>query len=955
MSIAIPALSTLEQEPNDAIDQAQFLEGLATDERLQVFGNTAGGGDVFDSFFLVPLDRMEITPRIELDRGDPSGVILRIYDPIAGQFVESIPLDGSTSFHAKGPFYAVLESSLLQGSNYVLSFDPVSAGELIDEKRFENGELGAGQYLGEILVDEGQRVSGILDSTEDVDRYVVVIPQRASVATSAIFSGTAVHNIDLDVNDVTRDLFDPLSLANFETSGPAIEAGSFDVGDFTALEIVVRWSLPPVIDEGDDRPSDGSLDSRRPINDGPPPLPPGPDRLAYELNLSAAASLSRVAAGGARFGTRQASPEQESQVVRASQAFGQPTAPAMDGYVIVKPNGDESATIEFLEGRGYQVEKMKGLGALKAHYSADSGMSLTDRRRLTQRVSASLHGSSSVKWASADRMAFSTRLPNDALLGNQNWHYNQINAPEAWDISVGENNVVVAVIDSGSEAHPDIEQRWFEGFDFVDLVENSLDGDGVDDDPTDVTRSLHGLHVAGTVGAASNNGEGVAGMMWSGRIMPLRVFGVFEFPDGSTGNSALDSWVANAILYAAGKESPAPSPPSQAAHVINMSLRALGEMPLTEQAINSALATGVTVVAGAGNDEQNIPVWPAVYDGVISVSATNEDRELAFYSNYHSSVDITAPGGDFIFDEDNNFVDRGVWSTYGRYNNDTFVPDYAPNMGTSMASPHVAGVAGLMKSVYPEALPHEIEAILYGTATDIGAKGKDENFGHGLVNTFLAVKTAKGESGAPILRLERDTVDLSPGQNSASIALFNEGTGLLLVDEPVADTETGEPWLQVQAVASQDANDPTDKRALLIDVSRDGLSPGIYRGTVEVNTLNAGEAKIRVHMMVEPPVSLGGDVDVFVVAVDAETGEPRARTTVNPEGGLDYDLGNLPTGQYRFFAGSDDDGDEQIGGPGDRFFGAHDGIVTVNGGTSLDLRVSADESVGRQSISLAVR
>ncbi len=950
VDVSIPTASTLESEPNDAIDQAQFLDALTAGERIQVFGNTAGGSDVFDAFFLISLDRMKITPEIQLDRGSPADTELKIYDPIAGQFVESIPLDGTSdaSFHTKGPFYAVLESSLLNGSNYVLTLNPTEAEEIIPEKLAENGMPGTGQYLGELQVDEGVRISGELSSNTDMDRFVVVIPANASIATSASFEASSDHNIDIDVHDVTRDLFDPVLMEQFQSAAATNEGGTLGVNQLTALEIVVKWSPPPEAPDEADLREGPDIDNRNPV--GEFQLPPGPASISYELGISASAGANARLAGRQPLGRQLAPVENEQRVIRStSQAFGQPVAEAMPGYVVVKPKASQEETSQFLESRGFEVQQLGGLGALRVKYSMDPGLDLDGRRRLVEVVRATIHASPTVDWAEPEYIYRTTKIPNDPI-ANEQWHMDAILGPEAWDITIGAEHVIVAVIDTGIEDHPDIRDRLFEGYDFVDDIEMALDGDGVDDDPTDSTLDLHGLHVAGTVGATSNNGEGVVGVMWQGRIMPLRVFGMFFFPDGSwAGSGALNSWVANGILYAAGKQSSADAPPSEAADVINMSLGGGGQSQTIREAVIAANAAGVTVIAAAGNDGSNIPSYPAATEGVISVSATSRENTLAVYSNYHDTVDIAAPGGDYT-------VDTAVWSTYGRYvgADNTFEWGYATNQGTSMASPHVAGVAGLIKAAYPGALPHEVESILTSTATDLGDKGKDEMFGHGLVNTFLAVKTALGESGNPILRVERRVIELAPHQSSASLGIFNDGDGLLLVDEPIVGVESGGNWLNVSTIASQQPDDPTDKRAILIDVDRDGLEPGVYRAFLTLRT-NGGTAKMQIHMMVEAPVSMGGDVDLYIAAVNQATGETVDRSKVNPEEGLDYRLSRLPTGTYRFYAGSDDDGDGHIGGAGDRFFGEHEGTVEVAGNAALDLDITVSaERASRQAVSLAL-
>ena len=224
----------------------------------------------------------------------------------------------------------------------------------------------------------------------------------------------------------------------------------------------------------------------------------------------------------------------------------------------------------------------------------------------------------------------------------------------------------------------------------------SLDGDGIDSDPEDPgdemegRSSFHGTHVTGTIGAATNNAIGVAGIARNCKIMPLRVLG---------NGGGLASDIREAIKYAAGLRNGSGKLPSKRADIINMSLGGSSRSDLDQQVINDARNAGVIIIAAAGNYASNAPMYPAAYNGVISVSAVGADKQLAPYSNYGNTIDIAAPGGNMSRDYDGDGHLDGVLSTGGNDASGPIQMVYNFKQGTSMAAPHVAGVVALMKSL----------------------------------------------------------------------------------------------------------------------------------------------------------------------------------------------------------------------------------------------------------------
>lgn len=342
-------------------------------------------------------------------------------------------------------------------------------------------------------------------------------------------------------------------------------------------------------------------------------------------------------------------------------------------------------------------------------------------------------------------------LPNDPLYPAQAWHYNMIDLPKAWDITTGSASVLVAVVDDGIRFdHPGIAANLTsDGYDFVTdrlvqlcgggTISYSGDGDGYDADPTQPADYLmdvsgcaltlkssgnHGLHVAGTIGAVGNDGVGVSGVSWNVRIRPVRVFGV------AGGNSNYD--IAQGILYAAGLPADngaggmvqAPTP----AQIINMSLGGPANEVVLQNAITMASSTGALLIAAAGNEMTSDPRYPAAYPETISVSAVGPDAVLASYSNLGTTIDIAAPGGD-IGDGDETF---GVWSTFWDYT--ASVGIYGANQGTSMAAPHVSGVAALLLAQEPTLTAAQLRSRLLDYTVDLGAPGRDDFYGVGLLN-----------------------------------------------------------------------------------------------------------------------------------------------------------------------------------------------------------------------------
>ncbi|MDJ0728625.1 MAG: S8 family peptidase [Crocosphaera sp.] len=310
--------------------------------------------------------------------------------------------------------------------------------------------------------------------------------------------------------------------------------------------------------------------------------------------------------------------------------------------------------------------------------------------------------------------------PNDPDYSKQ-WNLHNIHVERAWEETKGEG-ITVAVIDSGVSRVPDLRQTEFvPGYDFVNDRKDASDDHG------------HGTHVAGTIAQSTNNNYGVAGVAYHAKIMPLKVL------SAQGGGSVSD--IADAIRFAA----------DNGADIINMSLGGGGESQVMKDAIDYAYDKGVVIIAAAGNSNQNAASYPARYPKVISVSALDAAGQKAPYSNYGAGVDISAPGG----------------SESGKILQETIDPStgetvFSGFQGTSMAAPHVAGVAALIKATGVKE-PNEILAVL----TQSSRKVEDDTFnyyGAGQLDAGEAVKLAlKGKiTFRDFFRWLRDSGYLNP-------------------------------------------------------------------------------------------------------------------------------------------------------------------------------------------------
>ena len=370
-------------------------------------------------------------------------------------------------------------------------------------------------------------------------------------------------------------------------------------------------------------------------------------------------------------------------------------------------------------------------------------LSMTLSNAELQRIVAELNKDPLIEYAEVDaRMTLIDRsraevspalVPNDPLYNQYQWHLHNatggINAPAAWDVNTGAG-AVVAVLDTGVlPAHPDMQANLLQGYDFISdsdtsrrptdaRVPGALDyGDW--EEPGDCggspgyDSSWHGTHVSGTVAEMTNNGVGMAGVAHNAKVLPVRVL-------GKCGGTVSD--IADAIVWASGGTVSGIPANANPAEVINMSLGGGGACGTTFQAsIDGAVSRGTLVVVAAGNSNANASNYsPASCNNVVAVGATRVTGGKASYSNYGAAVDLSAPGGGGSIDGNpNGYVwqagsDSPTTPENGAYS-------YFGMGGTSMASPHVAGVAALVQSALATAsrdplTPAALESLLKETA-----------------------------------------------------------------------------------------------------------------------------------------------------------------------------------------------------------------------------------------------
>ena len=458
-----------------------------------------------------------------------------------------------------------------------------------------------------------------------------------------------------------------------------------------------------------------------------------------------------------------------------------------------------------------------------------------------------LRQSGAFEYVELNRWMHSTAItgnfpPNDLRYSVQRWHYEQINLPSAMQRITGlglpgtQPRPLVSVIDDGVVLnHPDLAPQLFSnGRSFVSL---SSTGDGdvnTGDNPFTAAQQpvFHGTHVAGTVGASTYDSVGGAGTAPMALILPVRVFG--------PGGRASTADIIQGMRYSAALSNRSGFVPTRRADVINMSLGGTGACDgAFATAIADVRAAGTIVVVAAGNDARNAsgvsaPVGsPANCAGAIAVSATDARRNITNYSNTGPTIRVAAPGGDMSASTTGNGVPDGVWSAVATFDSaGRRQPAIGPMQGTSMASPHVAGVMALMRFVNPGLTVAQVDTLLAaGSLTDeLGAPGRDSVYGFGLINSRKAVDAALAGLTAPPVPPPAQIVALPSSIDFGSL----QTSAVVELSMPGAGTETFAGTPQVVLPAGMNAGSLT---VAATAVGAGGL--GRYTVTVDRNAIPA--------------------------------------------------------------------------------------------------------------------
>jgi serine protease len=665
-------------------------------------------------------------------------------------------------------------------------------------------------------------------------------------------------------------------------------------------------------------------------------------------------SLSVVASGSAERGGSLAARE------RPMAASAMATADIVPGDVIVRfVDGLRAASPAMLEASGVRLQSVRPLALPNASLYRAVG---TDRADTLALVDA-LRARPDVLYAEPNLVLQSLLTPNDPFYANQ-WHYPAIGLPDAWDVTTGSVEIVVAVGDTGilhagdasPATHPDLVGRVLPGYDFISDPAVANDGGGRDPDPYDVgdepggQSSYHGTHVAGTIGAATNGGVGVAGVDWSAKLLPVRMLGV-------GGGSLVD--IVEGTLWAAGLPvAGVPANPTPA-HVINLSLG--GTAPcssFTQEAFDRIAAdapNAAIVVVAAGNENADAGfATPANCGGVIAVGATDLRGHRAPYSNYGSRVDVMAPGGDLTADRNADGFPDGVLSLSRNDASSTF--NYVFQNGTSMAAPHVAGVISLMKALDPDLSLTDALATLTATASPLTAAACDRpsggDCGAGLIDAAAAVTAiADGDVPTPgggAVAYDPNPVDYGTTLVTRDIRLTNTGDAPVdwfleeYVEDPANPGEVPEGAVYFAAGSPTGGSlAPAASVTTTIGIDR-GLvtAPGSYR--IELLFLVDGVEQpltVRFRTATAAPTPTG---QTLVFALQETVGDDVliAGSRAYPSFVSTYAFSAL-AGSNDVFAWSDEDGDGELD-EGD-FFGNHPLPVAVTAGvttTGVDIEVA---------------
>ncbi|MFP1627988.1 S8 family peptidase [Streptomyces sp. 5K101] len=384
-----------------------------------------------------------------------------------------------------------------------------------------------------------------------------------------------------------------------------------------------------------------------------------------------------------------------------------------------------------------------------------------------------------------------------------------MNVPGAWDKTTG-SGVTVAVIDTGYAAHTDLAANTVAGYDFISSSTDARDGGGRDSNPKDEgdwnatdgecgtgsrasNSSWHGTHVAGTIAATTHNAKGVAGIAYGSKVQHVRVL-------GKCGGSSSD--IADAITWASGGSVPGIPANATPAKVINLSLGGASSTcpSIYQNAINGAVSRGTTVVVAAGNSNTNASGFtPANCANIINVASSSREGNRSFYSNYGTIVDVSAPGGETRRATDTpgtvTTPENGILSTLNSGATIQSTENYKPYQGTSMAAPHIAGLAALLESAKPTLTPADIESAIKANARPLPGTCTG-GCGAGIADATKTVNAVSGTTPGGSVYSNTNDVTIADNSTVTSSIAVTDRTGnapaALKVDVDIKHTWRGD-------------------------------------------------------------------------------------------------------------------------------------------------------------------
>jgi serine protease len=578
----------------------------------------------------------------------------------------------------------------------------------------------------------------------------------------------------------------------------------------------------------------------------------------------------------------------------------------------------------------------------------------------------------------ASQVGYGNWPPNDTDLSRQP-HLELIGLPQAFAtlnaLAPRPTHVpIVAVVDNGIVAdHPELRNMLVAGYDFVSNAENAADGQkanaassqtDIDADPNDTSQpgqntSFHGTHVAGTVAAQTFNGAGVVGVAPMARIMPVRVLGV-------SGSGSLYD-ILQGVRFAAGLANDSGTTPARRADVINLSLGGAGSCTAAmADTIASARAQGAIIVAAAGNDSGAPVGAPANCAGAIAVSSIAYDGNLASYSNVGPEVKVTAPGGDSA-----RLTPAGrdtIWSLGASFVTDTAgrsvrVPSFRGLQGTSMSAPHVAGVLALMRAVNPNLTPAAVDGLFASGALtdDVGAPGKDNQFGYGRMNAAKAVlATGTAAPALPTLQLSPTILDFGSTLTELTITATRVNGS---TDTPTQYRRNALDPRAVQLFTPAGGNPPNGPFAFIVRIDRALLAPS--ESVIRVELLTAQLTAFPFDVVIAPrPVFAAtqrGVGPLYSVALNADdpsratiAGSVSQSTTPT----YTYTIGNVTVPRVVIAAGIDLDNDGFICGPSEPCgwyptLGSPETLTLTNNRAGVNFSLIPGSTIGAQAVSEA--